>query len=92
MEYMGYNYQTERPRIFTEEGQIKFLDVRDKVKEMLKQAGAFRLNELSTSGDSWLTLACVDRLVELKEIVPLRDRDKCWGQYQVYSTPQVSNY
>jgi hypothetical protein len=33
--------------------------------------------------------ACIDRLVELKEIVEL-PRD-CWGQFKVYTTPQVHN-
>jgi hypothetical protein len=89
---MSYNYQTEKPNLFTESGQIKFLEVRDKVKALLQQTGAFRMDYLSVSGDSWATLACVDRLVELKEIVPLRDKVACWGQYQVYADTQVHNY
>lgn len=89
---MTYEYEVERPKLFTEEGQVKFLEVRDKVHALLKQAGAFRMDAISMTGNSFITLACFDRLVELKEIVPLRDKATCWAQYQVYATPQVRNY
>lgn len=89
---MSYAYETERSALFTEEGQRKFLEVRDQVKKLLETAGAFRFTAIHVTGDSFVTLACIDRLVELKEIVPLRDLNKCWGQYQVYSTPDTHNY
>lgn len=89
---MPYSYQTERPNIFTESGQVHFIEVRDKINKLLDTAGAFRMDKLSVSGDSWLTLACVDRMVELKELVPLRPEGSCWGQFQVYTTSQVHNY
>jgi hypothetical protein len=87
-----YIYEAERSKLFTEEGQVMFLKVRDRVKALLDTAGAFRLTHISIAGDSWLFLACIDRLVELGEIAPLRNKDMCWGQYQVYSTPQIHNY
>jgi hypothetical protein len=86
-----YDYAIERKGLFTEDGQVKFLEVRDAVHTLLNSAGAFRMDALHVTGDSWLTLACIDRLVELKEIVPLRPKDSCWGQYQVYASPQVHN-
>lgn len=89
---MPYAYETERSALFTEEGQRKFLEVRDQVKQLLASAGAFRFTAIHVTGDSFVTLACIDRLVELKEIVPLRDPNKCWSQYQVYSTPDTHNY
>lgn len=87
----GYDYQRQRAGLFTEAGQGKFLQVRDKVKSLLQLAGAFRLEEAlaDVSGDSWESMACLDRLVELGEIVEL-ERD-CWGQYRVFTTPQVHN-
>jgi hypothetical protein len=88
---MTYSYEAERAYLFTEDGQVKFLEVRDAVHALLKTAGAFRLDCLSVTGDSFLFLACIDRLVELGEIVPLRAKGTCWGQYQVYATPQVHN-
>ncbi len=87
-----YNYKTEKQKLFTEKGQEFFLDVRDRVKERLKQAGAFRFDMIrpkSACYDSWELMAAIDRLVELKEIVCVRDLG--WHQYRVYSTPQVSD-
>lgn len=65
-----YKYAECRPRIFTEEGQRMFLQIRDKTHELLKLAGAVRMQEIicKVSGSTWDMLACVDRLVELGEI------------------------
>lgn len=87
-----YNYETEKSKIFTEGGQVHFLKVRDQAQCLLKTAGAFRQDKISVSGDSWLTLACLDRLVELNELVKLRPDDSCWAQFQVYADPQVHNW
>lgn len=80
-----YNYQTERPSLFTESGQVIFLKIRDRVKHLLKTAGAFRMQEAiqGCTGSSWEMLACVDRLVELKEIREVTD-SKAAGQYRVF--------
>lgn len=86
---MSYDYQREKKELFTEEGQVYFLNIRDQVKHLLKTAGAFRHDALNEVGSSWTTLACLDRLVELKEIVKLRSKESCWAQYQVYTTPET---
>jgi hypothetical protein len=90
---MSYCYETEKPRIFTEDGSRDFLKMRDAAHELLEIAGAFRQQEVihrsGVTGDSWLTIAYVDRLVELGEIVELK-RD-CWGQYKVYTSPKAHN-
>jgi hypothetical protein len=90
---MSYVYEQERPKVFTEQGQEMFLKIRDTARELLRSAGAFRQQELlmasHCTGDSFAMLACIDRLVELKEIVEL-PRD-CWSQFKVYTTPQVHN-
>ncbi len=69
---MGYDYATERPKVFTEEGQVMFLQIRDWLAETLSKAGAARMQEIIAyappSGDSWTMLACIDRLIELNEI------------------------
>ena len=72
-----YNYEKEKPHIFTEEGQRQFLKVRDNVKKMLKETGAFKMRYAwkNLVGDSWLMLACVDRLVELGEIREITESD-----------------
>lgn len=81
-----YTYENEKSKIFTENGQEMFLKIRDKVKLLLKQSGAFMLkNAISgVTGDSWSMLACVDRLVELKEIKEITDKTKVAGQHRVF--------
>lgn len=86
---MSYNYQIEKQRIFTEEGQKDFLAFRDRANELIKKAGAFRLIEAFGSGDTFFQTACVDRMVELGELVEFVR--PCWGQYRVFTTPQVHN-
>jgi hypothetical protein len=86
---MSYNYQTERAVLFTEEGQIEFLAIRDRVHALLNDSGAFTQEKLHIGGDSWFVLAALDRLVELKEIVCLREN--CSAQYKVYASPKVNN-
>lgn len=63
---MSYNYLELRPTIFTEEGQRRFLIIRDRAKILLKEAGAFTMARVCDC--SWEEMACVDRLVELEEI------------------------
>lgn len=63
-----YNYQTEKPKLFTEDGQADFLKVRDKSKQLITQAGAFQAWAAMGTGDSWFNLACLDRLVEMGEL------------------------
>lgn len=67
---MPYDYKFEKPKLFTEEHQADFLKVRDNVNRLLRDAGAFRLEEAikGITGSSWTMIAMVDRLLELKEI------------------------
>ena len=84
---MSYDYQTERPKIFTELGQERFIKIRDTIKYHLKESGAFRLQELGLI--SWEDIACVDRMVEMGELIEFKR--ECWGQYRVFTYPQVHN-
>lgn len=81
---MSYNYEDEKLNIFTEQNQIMFLKIRDKVQQLLKVAGAVRMNEAiaGNSGSSWTMIACVDRLVELKEIHEITNNVA--GQHRVF--------
>jgi len=67
---MSYKYETQKTNLFTDEGQRLFLQVRDKVQKLLKASGAVRMEEAITGfgGSSWDLLACMDRMVELKEL------------------------
>lgn len=68
-----YRYEDEREKLFTDDGQRLFLEIRDRTFGLLKIAGAARLEEMikGSVGDSWRMLACVDRMVELSELVEL---------------------
>lgn len=89
---MSYSYEVQKKELFTDEGQKLFLKIRDRVGELIETAGAFRQQEafLGMTGSSWDMIACIDRLVELGEIVEIK-RD-CWTQFKIYSTPKVTNY
>lgn len=81
-----YNYQTERAKLFTEQGQVAFIKARDRVKQLLRESGAFMMDKILSVGrfsDTWQALACVDRMVELGEIRELTD-DKVAGQHRVF--------
>ena len=70
---MAYEYEKERPQLFTDEGQRLFLKIRDWVKSSLEKPGAVQVDKVVANaggGDSWSMLACLDRLVELGEIEP----------------------
>ncbi len=81
-----YNYEEQKQNVFTESGQKMFLKIRDKVQLLLKSSGAFMLkNAISgVTGDSWVQLACIDRLVELKEIKEITDKQKVAEQHRVF--------
>ena len=79
-----YNYQTQRAKIFTEKGQTDFMKVRDNVHNLLSMAGAVNMIKAINpiSGDGWLMMAYVDRLVELGEIREITSN--CAGQDRVF--------
>jgi hypothetical protein len=83
---MSYEYEKEKPGIFTENGQVMFLRIRDKVQSLLKQAGAFSMFSAMSdcTGESWQMMACVDRLVELGEIKEVPRGNDCPGQYRIF--------
>lgn len=67
---MVYKYGEYREYIFTEDGVKTLRAIEAKVDELLEVAGAFRLWEgmMGLATDSWLGLACMDYLVEVKKI------------------------
>ncbi len=82
---MSYNYETEKPWIFTDAGQRQFLKVRDFAFKTLKHAGAVsagKLIDAAGGGDSFKMMACVDRLVELEDLRCVYSKG-AWQQ-QVY--------
>lgn len=82
---MVYKYEDERAKVFTEDGQVMFLKIRDKAKDLIGLAGAVSSACLmrDISGDSWTMLACIDRLVELRELKEITGPNT-WGQHRVF--------
>jgi hypothetical protein len=82
---MAYRYEEERHKIFTDEGQRTFLKVRDNAHLKLKHSGAATLGKIidGSTGDTFVLLACVDRLVELGELREVT-RENCASQDRVY--------
>lgn len=82
-----YNYKDGKSQLFTEDGQVVFLQVRDTVQRLLKESGAIRMLEVmrcvSGAGD-WMKMCCVDRLVEIKEL-----RELSYGKQEVADQHRV---
>jgi roadblock/LC7 domain-containing protein len=85
---MGYDYQTQRPGIFTEDGQIMFLKIRDNAKRLIKEAGAVTAEKLmgKITGDSWTMLACMDRLIEIGELHEIPNTKSRAGQHRIFTS------
>lgn len=81
-----YDYKTERPKLFTDEGQRLFLKVRDKVNEMLDYSVAVKMGRIvdGISGDNWEIMACIDRMVELGEIKEMLPRMGSFVQDKIF--------
>ena len=67
---MSYDYKTQRAYVFTEEGQLKLLSMRDLARKHIELSGAVCYEALTAAvtGSSWDALACVDRLVEIGDL------------------------
>jgi hypothetical protein len=83
---MSYNYDTMRSKVFTEDGQVMFLKIRDNAKALIARAGAVSADRLTknVTGDSWTMIACIDRLVELGEMVEIPNPVSSWAQHRVF--------
>ena len=81
-----YCYQAEKSKLFTEDGQVLFMSIRDKTKELLSKSGAVKMGNAiaGNSGDLWTMLACVDRMVELGELREITPHNSCAGQDRVF--------
>ena len=82
-----YEYQKEREKLFTEDGLKLLLKIRDKVKELLTEAGAFTMEKAISGqgGSSWMCLACIDYLVEKEEIREVTALGSCAGQNRIFT-------
>ena len=83
---MPYRYEEQRENLFTDEGQRMFLKIRDSAQRLLAQSGAAMCSKIiaGASGDGWLMMACVDRLVELGELVEVPNSQSRAGQHRLF--------
>jgi hypothetical protein len=100
---MSYDYQVQKQSLLTDGGQRIFLLVRNHVIRLILIAGAVRMQEaigaavgVSDSGvvdDTWLRMACLDRMVELGEIEEVTVRGDTPGQYRLFREgPNFPNF
>ncbi len=81
-----YSYAKQRNRLFTEAGQVMFLNIRAKAKALISQSGALTIEKLISecSGDAWDMLACADRLVELGELREVANPHCAAAQHRIF--------
>lgn len=78
-----YDYQKEKPKLFTESGFKTLMEVRDTALKLLGTSGAFTCEKV-ISGDSWLCLAALDYLVETGKLRRLTPKGSVMGQREVF--------
>jgi hypothetical protein len=64
---MPYDYHTERTRLLAESNIPKIMRAKDQLDALMKKTGAITYGNamaLTSMGDSWQQLACLDYLVE----------------------------
>lgn len=83
---MSYQYSEQREQLFTDEGQRRFLEIRDHVEAILAESGAITMDKAicKAMGCNWFAMACVDRLVEIGELLEVPNPHSGWGQSRVF--------
>lgn len=83
---MSYDYHTEKPKVFMEENQELFLSILDRATRLTREAGAASMEAIicGLSGDTWIMLACVDRLVEIGALREVPNPHSRTGQHRLF--------
>ena len=83
-----YVYEEQRKFVFTDEGQRVFLKIRDHVLAVLQNAEFISMDRAmrvqGVRGSSWDMLACVDRMVEIGELVEIMQAKRPAGQDRIF--------
>lgn len=79
---MTYNYEEYKPNLLDKEELRRFLKVRDIVKDEIDSIGMVVMGAvmMRACGDTWKTMACVEMLVEIGEIVETTQKNVTWAQ------------
>lgn len=85
---MAYEYEKEKPWVFTDNGQRQLLRIRDRIHKIIPQAGCTTMGKaiLGESGSSWEIMACVDRLVEIGDLFEIQQVNAPAGQNRIFTT------
>ena len=88
---MTYKYEDERANLFTEDGQVLFLAVRDAANQLLTIAGAFKADRALDAAvkklgvaTNWGAYAVLDRMVELDELKEVTAKEKYFPGDRVF--------
>jgi hypothetical protein len=87
---MTYDYQTERPKLFTKNGLLLYTAIRDQARRFLDICGAADLDHLihlpETIGaaDTYQMTACVDFLCEMGDLKEVQHPDPISPQDRVF--------
>lgn len=86
-----YNYKEEKSKLFTEDGQVMFLKIRDKVNAIIEKSGAMTMGNIiqGIGGISWTQMACVDRMVELGELYEVSLLRPVAGQHRIFTKEKI---
>ncbi len=82
-----YKYENLKPQIFTEEGQEMFLKTYEGVKDLISKSGSITMGKamnFSGAGDSWMQMACVDRMVEMGALREIQQTQEPAGQNRIF--------
>jgi len=81
-----YEYKNHKSEILKEENQKDFLKVRDNVDRLLSISSVFIMADAikGITGDNWTQMACVDRILELGEIVEIPTESSVSAQNRVF--------
>ena len=79
---MIYNYEEYKPNLLDKEELRHFLKVRDIVKDEIDSVGMMVMGAvmIRACGDILKTMACVEMLVEIGEIIETTQKSETWAQ------------
>ena len=84
---MSYNYAAEKPKLFTDEGQRAVMSASINAHKLIDSAGAFMAFKCLVDvkyDDTFMAMAILDRLVELRVIREVTGPG-AWGQHRVFA-------
>ena len=81
-----YNYRQIKERLYTDAGMDMYIEIRDRVLALLNSAGAVRMeNDISEAvGETFIMMACVDRMVEKGILKEIHQTPATPGQHRLF--------